>query len=70
MVPVFEASVQGGQLVLSSLLPFPDGTKVRVRVERPDDDPLLFMGSNAVQSGVTDLADRHEHYIYGTPPTT
>lgn len=68
-MPVFEASVQGGQLVLSSALPFPDGTKVLVRVESPDDDPLLFIGSNAVQSGVPDLADQHDHYVYGVPPT-
>lgn len=64
---VCEAVVQKGQLVLPSPLPLPDGTRVTVRVEPADDDPLLFLAKNAVDLGITDFADEHDHYIYGSP---
>lgn len=64
---VHEAVIQGGQLVLESPLPFPDGTRVQVRVEPATSDPLLFLAENAVNTGVTDLAEQHDHYVYGTP---
>jgi hypothetical protein len=65
---VLEATVRGGQLVLDTAVPLPDGTRVQVRVEPAVADPLLFLGDNAVPTGLRDLADRHDHYIYGTPP--
>ena len=61
-----DAVTKGGQLVLEVPLPFPDGTRVKVRVEA-DGDPLLFLANNAVATGVADLAEQHDHYIYGTP---
>ena len=65
---IVEATVRDGQLVLDAAVPFPDGTRVHVRVEPADADPLLFLAENAVATGVRDLADQHNHYIYGTPP--
>lgn len=62
-----EAVIKGGQLVLEAPLAMPDGTRVRVRVEPADDDPLLFLANNAVATGVTDMADQHNHHIYGAP---
>jgi hypothetical protein len=64
---VVEATVRGGQLVLDSALPLPDGTRVQVRIEAEAADPLLFLADNAVPTGLRDLADRHDHYIYGAP---
>ncbi len=64
---VRSATVSCGQLVLNEPLPLPDGTKVVIRVEEPQDNPLLFIAKNAVDLGVSDSADEHDHYIYGTP---
>lgn len=64
---ILEATVRGGQLMLDSAVPLPDGTRVQVRVEAADVDPLLFLAENAVATGLRDLADQHDHYIYGTP---
>lgn len=63
---VRDAVTKGGQLVLDVPLPFPDGTRVKIQVET-EEDPLLFLAKNAVSTGITDLADQHDHYIYGTP---
>lgn len=64
---ILEATVRGGQLVLDSAIPLPDGTRVQVRVESAEADPLMFLAENAAPTGQRDLADRHDHYIYGTP---
>lgn len=64
---ILEATVRGGQLVLDSAVPLPDGTRVQVRVEAAETDPLMFLAENAAPTGLRDLADRHDHYIYGTP---
>jgi hypothetical protein len=64
---VHEGVIQGGQLVLPAPLPFADGTRVRVQVEAAEDDPLLFLAKNAVTTGVSNLAEQHDHYVYGTP---
>jgi hypothetical protein len=64
---VRSGTVSGGQLVLSEPLPLPDGTKVVIRVEAAQDNPLLFIAKNAVDLGVDDSADEHDHYIYGSP---
>ena len=61
-----EAIVRKGQLVLKTPLSLPDGTPVRVRVEA-EQDPLLFIADHAVDTGIPDLAEEHDHYIYGTP---
>lgn len=61
------AVIQGGQPVLETPLSLPDGTRVRVCVEGPEEDPLLFLAQNAVATGITDLAEQHDHYLYGTP---
>lgn len=61
-----EAVVRKGQLVLKTPLSLPDGTVVRVRVEAAQ-NPLLFMAENAVETGITDLAEEHDHYTYGSP---
>ena len=62
------AVVKRGKLVLESPMPFPDGMRVRVMVAaETSEDPLLWLIENAVDTGITDLADEHDHYIYGTP---
>ena len=67
---ILEATVRGGQLILDSAVPLPDGTRVQVQVQAAETDPLLFLADNGQATGVRDLADQHNHYIYGTPPET
>lgn len=67
---ILEATVRGGQLVLDSAVPLPDGTRVQIRVEPAGTDPLIFLAENAVGTGLRDLADGHDHYVYGTPHET
>ena len=63
------AIVQDGQLVLKDPLQLPNGTEVTVDVEVAEDeeDPLLWLAAHAVDTGVTDGAEQHDHYIYGSP---
>lgn len=63
---VRKAVVKNGQLVLEEPLDMPDGTELEVEIEL-DDNPFLFMAKNAVDMGITDFAEQHDHYIYGTP---
>ncbi len=67
---ILEAIVRNGQLVLKHPLPLPDGTPVKVRVEACEENPLLAIAQQAVDMGVSDGAERHDHYIYGTPKQT
>lgn len=62
-----EALVEKGQLVLREPLALPDGTRVTVRVEEPGESPLLEIARKAVEMGVEDGAEQHDHYVYGTP---
>lgn len=64
---VLEAIVQNGQIVLKEPLALPDGTPIKVRVEASVQNPLLDIAGQAVDMGVRDGAERHDHYIYGTP---
>jgi hypothetical protein len=63
---VRDAVVKGGQLVLEAPLSLPDGTRVKVRLESADTDPLLFLAEHAVDTEITDRAEQHDHYVYGT----
>jgi hypothetical protein len=62
-----QAVVQKGTLVFSSPLPMPDGTQVTVDIKPDARNPLLFLAENAVESGITDLAEEHDHYASGAP---
>jgi hypothetical protein len=68
--------VKKGKLVLQAPLPLADGTEVQIHVKlknskpsvkKTDVDPLLWAAEHAVDTGLTDMADEHDHYIYGTP---
>ncbi|MGD9856454.1 MAG: antitoxin family protein [Planctomycetaceae bacterium] len=63
-----EATVENGQLKLKHAIALPQGTAVRVTITPVDDnyDPLdAVIGIG--ESGCTDGAAQHDHYIYGTP---
>jgi predicted DNA-binding antitoxin AbrB/MazE fold protein len=68
MTVTVEAIYQNGVLKPKQPLSLSDGAEVRVTISPVDDaaDPLeqvIGIGD----SGRTDGADQHDHYIYGTP---
>jgi predicted DNA-binding antitoxin AbrB/MazE fold protein len=68
MTITVDAVVHNGQLQFTEPVRLTEGTAVRVTITPvdQDDDPLegvIGIGN----SGRTDGADQHDHYIYGTP---
>jgi predicted DNA-binding antitoxin AbrB/MazE fold protein len=63
----FDAIVQNGLLVPKTPLSLPEGTEVQVHIETAQESPLVWLGEHAVSTGITDAAQQHDHYIYGTP---
>lgn len=41
--------------------------KVRSKTAIPGSDPAFRLHELAVKTGIRDLAEQHDHYIYGTP---
>lgn len=67
-------TIENGRLVLEDGARLPNGTKVDVSVRTKKSkrtgakpDSLLRLASHAVNTGIRDLADEHDHYLYGTP---
>ena len=70
------ATVKNGVIELPAGLDLPDGTEVTIETKEPSaaaeesttsfaDRYSNFIG--CVRSGVGDLADNHDHYLYGAP---
>ena len=70
MTTISKAVIKGGQPILDTPVSLPDGTLVTVRLEAEDVHPLVFLAKLAQPTGIPDLADQHDHYIYGTPKRT
>jgi len=64
---IIDAIVQNGHLVPKMPLALPEGTQVTVHIEMEEEDPLLWLAAHAVETGLTDGAEQHDHYIYGSP---
>lgn len=73
-----KGTIENGRLVLDDGSQLPDGTRVRVKVgdgqdgsarRRPTnvEEPLTRIGRHAVRTGKPDLADEHDHHVYGVP---
>ena len=68
MTTTITATYANGVLTPTKPLTLPEGAEVELTLTTPatDDDPLegvIGIG----ESGRTDGADQHDHYIYGTP---
>ncbi|MFN0012841.1 MAG: hypothetical protein ACKVS8_14500 [Phycisphaerales bacterium] len=77
----FRGFIQGDHVVLSQNHGLPDGTVVDVLPPVPKRraskspsakkakviDPALRLDQFAFNTGIRDLANQHDHYIYGTP---
>jgi hypothetical protein len=64
---IVDAVIQNGQVVVKTPVALPDGSEVKVHIEPAEPCPLVWLGENAVSTGITDAAEQHDHYIYGTP---
>jgi hypothetical protein len=69
----YKGIVKGNVVVLKEETPWPDGTPVVVVVAEamepePDweADPFLRVDEWGINTGIADLAERHDYYAYGT----
>jgi hypothetical protein len=72
---VYRGRIKGGVAVLEGDARLPDGTLVDVTpVEpacvSPEDDPIYRIYELAEPSGIPDLAQNIDHYLYGHPKVT
>jgi hypothetical protein len=69
---VLRGQIQNGVVVFEGQVPLPEGTQVEVKpVETPADSPsedaFYDIGKLAVPTGIPDLAQNIDHYLYGHP---
>lgn len=65
---VYFGRVKNGKVELDPSVRLPEGATVKVDLVRADEpDPADDLSSFAVDTGITDLAAQHDHYLYGTP---
>ncbi|MFN2456069.1 MAG: antitoxin family protein [Pyrinomonadaceae bacterium] len=71
MTTTIEAIYEQGVLRLKEPLAIADGEVVEVTITTLDEaapDALSdLLGRCAVDTGIQDLAEQHDHYLYGTP---
>jgi hypothetical protein len=68
MTITVDAMFQNGQLQFNEPVRLAEGTAVRVTITPVDEDDDPLEGVIGIgNSGRTDGADQHDHYIYGTP---
>jgi len=60
------AHFDGKVIVPDAPLGLPPGRRLRIRIETVDPEPypLVALGQFATDMGLTDLADRHQHYAH------
>ena len=76
----FRGTVHNGKVILDQGATLPEGTRVEVvpsarvrsKAKRatPKEDPVYRLSELAVDTGISDLAEQHDHYVYGTPKTS
>jgi predicted DNA-binding antitoxin AbrB/MazE fold protein len=68
MTLTIKATYENGVLKPKEPLALAEGTEVELTMAAPTDDQDPLAGVIGIgQSGLTDGADQHDHYIYGTP---
>ncbi len=67
----FTAIIENGTIKLPPDVHLPDGTEVRIEpmeaVRAPTFGESIKEFIGIVKDGPGDLADNHDHYLYGTP---
>lgn len=61
----YQGTIKNGKVEIPPEGHLPDGAIVRIELIPPSDDPACGVADEAVSTGVTDLADQHNHYLYG-----
>jgi hypothetical protein len=69
MSETISAHFDGRVIVPDTPLGLPPGRRLRVHIEtvEPETYPLAEIAQLATDMGVSDLADRHEHYAHPGP---
>ncbi|MEW6252970.1 MAG: hypothetical protein AB1716_20220 [Planctomycetota bacterium] len=62
----YRGTVRNGKIELEADVHLPEGAIVKVE-PLASADPADDLPADAVDTGLTDLAARHDHYIYGPP---
>jgi hypothetical protein len=70
---VYRGRLDRGVVVFDGDVNLPDGaivevTPVEPQPPRPKDDPVYRLYELAAPSGIPDLAENIDHYLYGHPP--
>ena len=69
----FEGTVKNGVIVMDDVQHFPEGARVKVRLEeqstqlKPTLAEKLLKLAGTVPDLPPDFAEQHDHYIHGTP---
>lgn len=72
----FRGTIQDGKVLVRGDVDLPDGTPVDIRPLKKSRasrskqgraQGLLALTRFSVRTGIRDLAEQHDHYIYGTP---
>ena len=71
---VYQGVIKKGKIAPTEPLDLPDGTIVQITLETKDEvfgtiepDPFKNIEELAVETGVLDFAEEHNHYLYGPP---
>ena len=69
---ILDGIVQNGMIVLNQGATLPEGTRVKVVADSPENAPrttkeLLMQFAGSMTGLPSDLAKNHDHYLHGTP---
>jgi hypothetical protein len=65
---VYFGKIKNGKVELESPNGLPEGIRVRIEpLTAPGQDPFDTLGDDAVETGIADLAEQHDHYASGAP---
>jgi hypothetical protein len=68
----YRGHVRNGQITLDEPIELPEGTEVRVNIlSSADNQPTIWSKlldlAGTVEGLPPDMAENHDHYLYGTP---
>lgn len=60
--------VKNGVIQLDTPVELPEGQLVRIEpMPTTDADPFDSLGEDAIETGIPDLSEQHDHYASGAP---
>ncbi len=63
----YRGTVREGKVELEPGANLPEGTVVLVEPLPAETDPVYLLADDAIDTGIGDLAEEHDHYAHGTP---